>query len=124
MKRHMRWNRGRYQVERLWCSSGNAESFTHLSDSCKLYRHKEEGEAMNDINTLTTFFGWCTIINIVFLVGLLIRGLLLRNFAANFFGVTTEEMKLAYMRVFLQYRNATLLLSLTPYVALKIMGWG
>lgn len=79
---------------------------------------------MNDINTLTTFFGWCTIINIVFLVGLLIRGLLLRNFAANFFGVTTEEMKLAYMKIFLQYRNATFLLSLTPYVALKIMGWG
>jgi hypothetical protein len=83
-----------------------------------------KGDNMIDINTLTTFFGWCTIVNIVFLLGLLIRGLLLRKFAARFFDVTTEEMKLAYMKVFLEYRNATLLLSLTPYVALKIMGWG
>ena len=78
---------------------------------------------MASIATLTTFFGWCSVINVGFLVGLVLRGVVLKNLAANVFGVTIEEVKAAYMNAFMQYRNATLVLSVTPYLALKIMTW-
>jgi hypothetical protein len=76
---------------------------------------------MNSIDTLATFFGWCTVINIGFMLALLLRGLVVRQLAAKVFGVSAEEVKSAYMNVFMQYRNATLVLSATPYIALKIM---
>ena len=78
---------------------------------------------MASIETLATFFGWCSVINIGFLLGLLLRGLAVRKLAVKVFGVTTEEVKTTYMNVFVQYRNATLVLSVTPYIALKIMAW-
>ncbi len=76
---------------------------------------------MTSIETLATFFGWCSLINIGFLLALLLRGLIIRKLAEKVFGVTIEEVKAAYMNVFMQYRNATLVLSVTPYIALKIM---
>jgi hypothetical protein len=76
---------------------------------------------MNSIATLATFFGWCTVINIGFMLALLLRGLVVRQLAVKVFGVSAEEVKSAYMNVFMQYRNATLVLSATPYIALKIM---
>ncbi len=78
---------------------------------------------MGSMETLATFFGWCTVINIGFMLGLLLRGILVRNFAAKTFGVSIDEIKAAYLNVFMQYRNATLVLSVTPYIALKIMVW-
>ena len=78
---------------------------------------------MTSIETLATFFGWCSVINIGFLLALLLRGVVVRKLAMKVFGVTTEEVKAAYMNVFLQYRNATLVFSVTPYIALKIMAW-
>ncbi len=78
---------------------------------------------MASIETLATFFGWCSVINIGFLLGLLLRGLAVRKLAVKVFGVTAEEVKTAYMNIFLHYRNATLVLSVTPYIALKIMTW-
>ncbi len=76
---------------------------------------------MNSIQSLATFFGWCTIINIGFMLVLLVRGMLIRNWAAKVLSVTTDDVKIAYMNVFMQYRTATLVLSVTPYIALKIM---
>ena len=76
---------------------------------------------MTSIETLATLFGWCSLINIGFLLALLLRGLIIRKLAAKVFGVTVEEVKAAYMNVFMQYRNATLVLSVTPYIAIKIM---
>ena len=78
---------------------------------------------MTSIETLTTFFGWCSVINIGFLLALLLRGIVIRKLAAKVFGVTIEEAKTAYMNVFMQYRNATLVFSVAPYIALKIMSW-
>ncbi len=76
---------------------------------------------MTSIDTLATFFGWCSVINIGILLALLLRGIILRKVAAKVFDVTTEDVKAAYMNVFMQYRNATLVLNVTPYIALKIM---
>ena len=78
---------------------------------------------MNSIEALTTFFGWCTVINIVILLGLLVRGIVVRKLklAEWAFGVSEEEVKTAYMNVFMQYRSAILILNVTPYIALKVM---
>ena len=76
---------------------------------------------MNSIDTLATFFGWCTVINIVVLLGLLVRGIVIRKFAAWVFDVSIEEVKTAYMNAFIQYRSAVLILNVTPYIALKVM---
>jgi hypothetical protein len=84
---------------------------------------KVEFRIMASIETLATFFGWCSVINIGFLLALLLRGFAVRKLAVRVFGVTAEEVKTAYMNVFMQYRNATLVLSVTPYIALKIMAW-
>ena len=78
---------------------------------------------MNDIEILATFFDWCAVINIGILLGLMLRGWIMRNPAAKIFGVSVDEVKSAYLNVFMQYRSATLVLSVTPYIALKIMAW-
>ncbi len=78
---------------------------------------------MSSIETLATFFGWCTVINIGFLFGLLVRGIVIRRLkiAESVLGLSEEEVKTAYANVFMQYRSAILILNATPYIALKIM---
>ncbi|MFP8881028.1 MAG: hypothetical protein VCE43_17060 [Myxococcota bacterium] len=78
---------------------------------------------MGSIETLATFFGWCTVINTGILLGLLVRGIVVRKLklAELVFGVAEEEVKTAYVNVFMQYRSAILIFNLTPYIALKIM---
>ncbi len=80
---------------------------------------------MNSMETLTTFLGWCTVMNI----GLLVLGglawILVKEFVselgAMMFGVTKEELKVTFFRVLMQFRAAIVILNLVPYVALKIM---
>ena len=62
---------------------------------------------MASIAIFATFFGWCSVINIGFLMALLLRGIVVRKLAVKVFGVTTDEVKAAYMNIFMQYRNAT-----------------
>lgn len=78
---------------------------------------------MSSIETLATFFGWCTVINTGILLGLLVRGIVVRKLKLGelVFGVSEEVVKTAYVNVFVQYRSAILILNLTPYIALKIM---
>jgi hypothetical protein len=76
---------------------------------------------VNSIETTATFFGWCSVINIGFMLALLLRGIVVRKIAMRVFGVSEEAVRTAYMNLFLQYRSATLVLSITPYIALKIM---
>ena len=80
---------------------------------------------MNSIETLATFFGWCTVINIgALLVFMLFFGLFHDIFAklsAKMFGVTREEAAVTFFRVYRQYRLAVVVLNFVPYLALKIM---
>lgn len=79
------------------------------------------------METLATFFGWCTVIN----VGLLLLVLSLTaiankdgfpfNFIARIFGITKEEVRATHFRVFQQYRLAIVIFNLGPYLAIKIM---
>ena len=80
---------------------------------------------MNSIETLATFFGWCTAINF----GILMLGLLFfsvfHKFAgklsAKMFGITEVDAKATFFRVFQQYRLALVVLNIVPYLALNIM---
>jgi hypothetical protein len=76
---------------------------------------------MTSLEVLATFFGWCTIINIGFMLALVVRGMVVRKLAVRFFGVAEEEVRSAYMNAFMHYRGAVLILNAAPYVALKIM---
>ena len=80
---------------------------------------------MNSIQTLATFFGWCTVLD----VGLVLLALLLVSIfhdgigtlTAKMFGVTNEEAKATLLRTFMQFRIAVAVFNVVPYVALKIM---
>jgi len=80
---------------------------------------------MISIESLTTFFGWCAIINI----GMILMIMLTWSFFhegiarihAKIFGITAEETKVTFFRVFQQYRLALAVLNLVPYIVLKIM---
>jgi len=80
---------------------------------------------MNSIETLTTFIGWCTVINIGFiLLAMLVLSVFREGLAAlnaKLFGVTKEEAKVTLFRVFHQYRFAFIFLNLVPYIVLKTM---
>ena len=68
---------------------------------------------MNSIETLTTFFGWCTVINVIALAITSIMLMLMRNFIpgihGRMFGVNKEDLPLTYV----QYGEGYIRLSLT-----------
>lgn len=82
---------------------------------------------MISIDTLATFFGWCTVINIVVLVAYLLAMILISKdgffitLTVKIFGITKEEAMATTFRVFQQYRVLFVVFCLAPYLALKIM---
>lgn len=80
---------------------------------------------MNSIETLATFFGWCTILNIVVIVIVFLFFSAFHEFfgrvIAKMFGVSEQAAKETLLRVLMQYRVAFVVLNLVPYIALKIM---
>ena len=77
------------------------------------------------LETVTTFFGWCTVIN----AGILLLSTVVltagRNWCsqihANLFGVEASAVRIAYFQYLAQYKIAAITLSLTPYLALKLI---
>jgi hypothetical protein len=59
---------------------------------------------MNSIETLATFFGWCTVINLgIILLGVSFFGVAHEwagRISAKVYGVTNEEAKVTFFRVF------------------------
>ena len=80
---------------------------------------------MDSLTIVTTFLGWCTIINIVIILMFLIIWSNAQDsfgdITARMFGVSQDEVKATVFRVFMQYRIAFAVLNLVPYLALKIM---
>ena len=77
------------------------------------------------IPTLTTFLGWCSVINVIVLLVASLMLMLMRNFVAGIhgrmFGVSTEDISLAYVHYLANYKIAIIMLNIVPYVALRIM---
>ena len=81
---------------------------------------------MNSLETLTVFFGWCTAINIgVFVLAcvfvILMPGPAVRMHS-KMFGLDKVDLSRQYFQYLAQYKIAILVLSLIPYIALKIIG--
>ncbi len=80
---------------------------------------------MSSIETLTTFLGWCTVINVVALAITSIMLMLMRNFIpgihGRMFGVNKEDLPLAYVQYLGNYKIAIIVLNIVPYIALRIM---
>ncbi len=81
---------------------------------------------MISIQTLTTFFGWCTVINLVFIVVVFLFFGVFHEFfgrvMARFFGVSETSAKETLLRVLTQYRVLFVIFNLVPYIALEDHG--
>ncbi len=80
---------------------------------------------MITIDSLTAFFGWCSVINIGILV---LSTVLLMIFKepitkihSKLFGLNQESLPLTYFQYLGNYKIAIFMLNLVPYVALKLM---
>ena len=80
---------------------------------------------MNTLEAVTAFFGWTTVINFVLLfvssiMVITIRGAI-SKIHGRMFGLETADLSRAYFQYIAQYKIAIIVLSLTPYIALRIM---
>jgi hypothetical protein len=81
---------------------------------------------MITLETLTTFFGWCSIINIAILLftTFLLVGFkdIIATIHSKMFGLHQQGLPLIYFTYLGNYKIAIFIFSLVPYLALKIMG--
>ena len=80
---------------------------------------------MTSLESLTEFFGWCTVINFAFLIItsliLMVCGTWAAGIHTKMFGVTEAETRVAYFQYLSNLKVATIVLSLVPYLALVAM---
>jgi len=80
---------------------------------------------MITIDTLTVFFGWCSVINIGMLVFSAIILMILKEpisrLHSKLFELNQESLPLIYFRYLGNYKIAILMFNLVPYIALKVM---
>lgn len=80
---------------------------------------------MVSAETLTELLGWCTVINfgLLLIAGsalAIMRGPMSR-IHSRLFGLDEVDLARAYFQYLAQYKIATIVLNLVPYVALKMM---
>ncbi|TDJ04544.1 MAG: hypothetical protein E2O68_08045 [Deltaproteobacteria bacterium] len=80
---------------------------------------------METMESLTTFFGWCSIINMGFLLYSATFLMLGRNWAvkmySKFYGISEEAATNELFRFVATYKIMAIIFSIVPYFALKIM---
>ncbi len=78
-----------------------------------------------NIETIREFLGWCTVINFGLLALVVVKLLLIRDWAsgvhAKMFGLDDASVRDAYFQYFVNYKIAILVFNLGPYIALTIM---
>ncbi len=80
---------------------------------------------MTSIQSLTTFFGWCSAISIGILLLssvalILMRGTVSKIHAA-LFGMAEPDLPRAYFQYLAQFKIAVIVFNLVPYIALRLM---
>ena len=80
---------------------------------------------MNNLQTITTFLGWCSVINLVVLCFTSLALMLARDFFAGIhsrmFSISKQEVLSRYLQYLSNYKIAIIMLNIAPYIALKIM---
>jgi len=80
---------------------------------------------MMNVNDITEFFGWCTIINLSIYVISALCIAVFKNKTVNIFrksiGVQPCELPSLYFKYLSAYKVAIIMFNLTPYIALRLM---
>jgi len=80
---------------------------------------------MTTIESLTTFFGWCSVINIGVLVFTTLVLLVMKGpitaIHSTMFGVDPANMPTTYFQYLGNYKIAIFVLNVVPYFALRMM---
>ncbi|WP_146346622.1 DUF6868 family protein [Phaeobacter marinintestinus] len=75
--------------------------------------------------TLTTFFGWMTVLNIGFLAFTSIAMVTMMDWVTGIHGrmfrMEPADVRAAYFRYLAQYKVMTFIFALGPYLALRLM---
>ena len=78
-----------------------------------------------DIDSLISFFGWMALINIGVLVFSTFFSILFRNTAhelhSKLFNIDKKELDLVYFRYLAHYKVLTIIFTIVPYFALRVM---
>ena len=78
-----------------------------------------------DIDQLTTFFGWCTVINFAILSFITLYIMVVRRWAekihSRLFGVAQEDLAKIYFEYIAYSQVIMLPTSLVPWLALRLM---
>ncbi len=82
---------------------------------------------MTNIESITAFLGWCTVINcglLAFSTAMLVTsaGDWAKGIHSKLFGIPKENLNSMYFMFLANYKLAIFVLNLVPYIALKIMG--
>ncbi len=80
---------------------------------------------MNDLQTLTTFLGWCSVINVVLLLVATAALVLMKDWIAGIhskmLGIDRSELPPMYFQYLGNYKALILILNIVPYVTLRMM---
>ena len=80
---------------------------------------------MMSLDELTTFLGWCTVINLGFYLFSVLFVIVFKNFTmklhSKIVGVEVTELPTLYFKFLGHFKLGIILLNLTPYLALKLM---
>jgi hypothetical protein len=80
---------------------------------------------MNSIETLTTFFGWCSAISVSVLflssAALMLMRHAISNLHSRLFGMSEDDLARAYFQYLAQFKIAVIVFNLAPYIALRLM---
>ncbi len=78
-----------------------------------------------ELSTITTFFGWCFILNIGVLLFSTLMLMLMKNtiskLHSKMFGVDECHLPELYFQYLAHFKIATIVLNLVPYLSLKLM---
>ena len=85
----------------------------------------EYGGATMTMNELTAFFGWASVINIAILALMTLGVTALKGLGVSvhgkMFNLSAEELMRQYFQYLGQYKIATFIFAIVPYLALRIM---
>jgi hypothetical protein len=77
------------------------------------------------IESLTTFLGWCSVINIAILLLSTLMLIIMRDLAvkihSGLFRVDPEALPVTYLQYLGNYKIVIIVLNIVPYIALRVM---
>ncbi len=80
---------------------------------------------MDNLVAITTFFGWCLVINIGLLAFMTLMLTISRGFVkpihSKLSGVSPDDLDAIYFNFLANYKLAIMVFSLVPYIALRLM---